>query len=124
MKRTANDRIKNMGASASDTTQKELGESLKVAFSNQFVRVMLRFIPALLLVTSITMFITGVMKYDELQRQKQELEARVDSLEYEIDELEYLLESPVDYDYIVRVAREKLGLHLPNEIVYYNDIND
>ena len=58
------------------------------------------------------------------QMKKQELEARVDSLEYEIDELEYLLESPVDYDYIVRVAREKLGLHLPNEIVYYNDIND
>ena len=124
MKRTANDRIKNMGASASDTTQNELGESLKVAFSNQLVRVLLRFIPALLLVTAITMFITGVMKYDELQRQKKELEARVDSLEYEIDELEYLLDSPVDYDYIVRVAREKLGLHLPNEIVYYNDIND
>ena len=35
-----------------------------------------------------------------------------------------LLSSPVDYDYIVRVAREKLGLHLPDEIIYYNDIND
>ena len=40
------------------------------------------------------------------------------------DELEYLIESPIDYDYIVRVAREKLVLHLPDEIVYYNDIND
>ena len=98
--------------------------SVKVALGTPFVRVILRLIPVLLLVTSIGMFITGIMKFDELQRTKAELEERIEAVEYEIDELEYLIESPIDYDYIVRVAREKLNLHLPDEIVYYNDIND
>ena len=102
----------------------ELGGSLKSALKIPLVKVILRLIPALLLVASIAMFITGIMKYDELQRKKNELEARAENIEYEIDELEYLLDCPVDYDYIVRVARDKLGLHLPNEIVYYNDVND
>ena len=102
----------------------ELGGSVKSALKIPLVKVILRLIPALLLVASIAMFVTGIMKYDELQRKKNELEDRMENIEYEIYELEYLLDSPVDYDYIVRVAREKLGLHLPNEIVYYNDIND
>lgn len=111
---------KNTDASAFD----EPSGSVKGALKLPFVKVMLRVIPALLLVTSIGMFITGMMKYDELGRKKEELERRVDALEYEIDELEFLLDCPIDYDYIVRVARDKLGLHLPNEIVYYNDVND
>ena len=102
----------------------ELGGSVKSALQLPIVRVILRLIPALLLVASIAIFVTGIMKYDEFQRQKNELENRIEDIEYEIDELEYLLDSPVDYDYIVRVARDKLGLHLPNEIVYYNDVND
>ena len=113
--------VKDASASANDG---ELGGSVKSALQLPIVRVILRLIPALLLVASIAMFVTGIMKYDELQRKKDELEERAENIEYEIDELEYLLESPVDYNYIVRVAREKLGLHLPNEIVYYNDVND
>lgn len=111
---------KNTDASAFD----EPSGSVKGALRIPFVKVMLRVIPALLLVASIGMFITGMMKYDELGRKKEELERRVDALEYEIDELEFLLDCPIDYDYIVRVASDKLGLHLPNEIVYYNDVND
>ena len=102
----------------------ELERSVKDAMKVPFVKVILRLIPALLLVVSITMFVTSMMKFDELERKKQELEARAENLEYEIDELEYLVNCPIDYDYIVRVARDKLNLHLPNEIVYYNDIND
>ena len=102
----------------------EIGGSIKGALKIPFVKVILRLIPVLLLVASIAIFVTGIMKYDELQRKKAELEARAENIEYEIDELEYLLDCPVDYDYIVRVARDKLGLHLPNEIVYYNDVND
>ena len=108
----------------SDLSEDQLKPAVKKAFSTPFVKVILRLIPALLIVTAIGMFVTGIMKYDELQSKKQELERQVEEVEYEIDELEYLIESPVDYDYIVRVAREKLGLHLPDEIVYYNDIND
>lgn len=70
------------------------------------------------------MFVTGIMKFDELQSKKQELERQIEDVEYEIEELKYFIDCPIDYDYIVRVAREKLNLRLPDEIVYYNDIND
>ena len=32
------------------------------------------------------------------------------------------LDQTIDDDYIIKVAREKLDLHLPEEIVFYNDI--
>ena len=116
------DRTEARDASASG--ENELGSSVKTALKIPLVRVILRLIPVLLLVASVAMFVTGIMRYDELQRKKAELEARAENIEYEIDELEYLLDCPVDYDYIVRVARDKLGLHLPEEKVYYNDVND
>ena len=64
------------------------------------------------------------MRYSELERERALLEEKRESINDEIDELKYLIDCPVDYDYIVRVAREKMGLHLPDEIVYYNDYND
>ena len=84
--------VKDASASANDG---ELGGSVKSALQLPIVRVILRLIPALLLVASIAMFVTGIMKYDELQRKKDELEERAENIEYEIDELEYLLDSPV-----------------------------
>jgi cell division protein FtsB len=63
------------------------------------------------------------MRYSELQREKQALEDKVEKYEAEVEKLEYLIDSPIDYDYIVRVAREKLNLYLPNEIIYHNDTN-
>lgn len=113
-----------MAVSGSDKSEKELGTALKIGLSTPFVKVVLRLIPAILIVVSLGMFVTGVMKYDELQGRKEELEKKVDAYEYEIEELRYLIDSPIDYDYIVRVAREKLNLHLPDEIVYYNDTNE
>ena len=113
-----------IGEKDGSASGEQIKPALKKAISTPFVKVILRLIPVLLLVTAIGMFVTGIMKFDELQGKKAELEERINDIEYEIDELEYLIESPIDYDYIVRVAREKLGLHLPDEIVYYNDIND
>ena len=73
---------------------------------------------------SLAAFATGVLKYQELMREKAALEYDKDRLTVEIEELKYLIDCPVDREYIVRVAREKLGLALPDEIVYYNDYND
>ena len=39
-----------------------------------------------------------------------------------LDELEYLIQAPKnDKSMIIRIAREKLGLVLPEEIIYYSD---
>ena len=107
-----------------EINRQNLGNAVKKGLDAPFAKVLIRLILALLLVTSLGMFVTGSMKYNEFMRQKEVLEEKRDRLEDEIDELRYLIDCPVDYDYIVRVAKEKLGLHLPDEIVYYNDYND
>jgi cell division protein FtsB len=98
-------------------------KAVKHGLTAPISKVLLRTLLAVLIISAIGMFITGIMKYNEYQREIELLEAKKDALNDEIDYLEYLIESPVDYDYIVRVAREKLGLHMPDEIVYYTDIN-
>ncbi len=87
------------------------------------IKVLTRLLLACLLISSIAAFGTGLMKYNELQREKAVLENRAEKYEAEVEELEYLIDCPVDYNYIVRIAKEKLNLYLPDEIIYYNDTN-
>ncbi len=103
--------------------EQNLERAIKKGLRAPFAKVLLRLLLAILIVSSLAMFVTGIMKYNELMREKEVLEAKRDALEEEIAELQYLIDCPVDYEYIVRVARERLGLHLPDEIVYYNDAN-
>ncbi len=87
------------------------------------IKVVARLLLAVLLIASLTAFVTGLMKYSELEREKEALEQKVEEYEAEIEKLEYLIDCPVDYDYIIRVAKEKLNLYLPDEIIYHNDSN-
>ena len=107
-----------------EESEKNLERAIKKGLSAPYAKVLVRLLLSLLLVSSLGLFITGVMRYNEFQRQKEVLLEKREELEVEIEELTFLLDQPVDYDYIVRVAREKLGLHLPDEIVYYNDYNE
>ena len=54
------------------------------------------------------------------ERDKQAEKVRV--LQDNIDELELRIATPIDDEYIERVARERLGYRKPGEIIYYNDI--
>lgn len=111
-----NVKIKNI--TSDSHIEDEIERSLHRPSASTLVRLLL----AILLVSSIFMFFAGVMEYKELHAERVRLEAEVEELENEVDELEYLVDAPVDYDYIVRVARKKLGLYLPDEIVYYSDM--
>ena len=104
-----------------EASEKNLEIAVKKGFRTQSVKVTLRLAIAALLIASITVFVTGLMKYSELRKEKEALEQKVEQYENEVEYLEYLLDCPVDYDYIVRMAREKLGLHLPDEIIYHNE---
>lgn len=108
---------------ADELSEQNLETAIKKGMRTPFTRVLTRFIPIALLIVSITVFVTSLMRYGELQREKEVLEKKADEYEYDIEELEYLISCPVDYDYIVRVAKEKLHLYLPDEIIYYNDTN-
>ena len=108
---------------ADELSEKNLERAIKKGFKEPYVKVIARVMLTVLLVASIGMFVTSLMRYSELQREKQALEDKVEKYEAEVEKLEYLIDSPIDYDYIVRVAREKLNLYLPNEIIYHNDTN-
>ena len=107
-----------------ELTEKNIEKSIKKGISAPYAKVLLRLMLSLLVIVSLIMFVTGVMKYNKFQREKAVLESQKVTLKDEIDRLRYDLDCPMDYDYIVRVAREKLGLHLPDETIYYNDYND
>ena len=106
-----------------EISERNLERAITKGPKTPFAKVMTRLMLSVLLVASIGMFVTSLMKYSELQREKEVLKEKVEAYKYEIEKLEYLIDCPVDYDYIVRVAKEKLNLYLPDETIYYNDTN-
>lgn len=106
-----------------EISEKNLEIAIKKGVKTPFAKVMARLMLSVLLVASIGIFVTSLIKYSEYRREKEALEQKVEDYKYQVEELEYLINCPVDYDYIVRMAREKLNLYLPDEIIYYNDTN-
>lgn len=105
--------------------QSELMQSVTEAVKRPFVATVGKFLLIGLLISAVIIFVTGFIRYSELSDEKDALKAQISSKEEDIEEKEYLLDIPLtDKDYIVRVAKEKLGLFLPGEIVYYSDLND
>ena len=76
----------------------------------------------LLLVVSLITFVSKLVEYNELQNKKSELEAQVHQYKDSIEELEYWIEAPMDDDYIMKFAREKLDLFRADEVVFTGDI--
>jgi cell division protein FtsL len=75
----------------------------------------------LVLAVGVGVFVDKLIDYTELSREKEQLEQQKESYEQQIEELTYRLNSPVDYDDIIRIAREKLGLAFPEDSVYYSE---
>ena len=63
----------------------------------------------------------NIMQYNQKMSEAEKLEAEKAILEEKIEEMRYRLDSPLDDDYIARVAREKLGLCYPDEIIFYGN---
>ncbi len=61
-------------------------------------------------------------QYNDYKAEKEMLEANVNELREEVEYLEDQLETPIDDEYIVEVAEDKLSLRLPEEIIFYNDL--
>lgn len=78
---------------------------------------------AVVVIASLIISVTCVMKFNQLEAEKQELQAKLDDYNQKIAELQYLLNQPMNEEYIVRVAKERLGLYFPDEVIYYNKQN-
>ena len=84
---------------------------------------LIRVLLGVLVVTSIGIFANSVMRYNALMEEQRALEEELSVYREMREELEELLNSEEDYDYIIKIAKEKLGLYFPDEEIYYNDIN-
>ena len=101
---------------------------MKVNFKKYFenektpLNSVIRFFVILLLIFSIGFFIWSVMKYNRIQDEKKDKEIYIKQLSEKIDELEYLVNMPINDEYKIRIARERLGMCFADEIIFYTDI--
>ena len=109
---------------AIDEGSEELILDIKESVSAPLTSTLLKLLIGILVIASLVMFVTGMIKYGRLKEESKRLEQEAEAYRAEIEEIEYYINSPVDYEYIIRIAREKLGMYLPDEIVYHNDINE
>ena len=108
---------------ADGQSEENLERAIKKGMKTPHIRVISRLLLATLLISALASFGAGLIRYNELQREKAALEQKLDEREAEVEKLEYLIDCPVDYDYLGRVAKEKLNLYLPDVIIYHNDSN-
>lgn len=73
------------------------------------------------LIFSIAYFLWSLMQYNEALEKMEEKEEYVIELKNEIQRLEYMLDAPLDDEFKIRIAREKLGMCFPDEIIFYSE---
>lgn len=66
--------------------------------------------------------VTSQFQINELNDERKKLEEQVLAVQDEVDEMRYDLERPIDDNYIIEFAREKLGLRLPGETIFHYDV--
>lgn len=69
------------------------------------------------------MIVRMQFQFNELTDQKNKLEIQVNEARDNVEKLEEELDMAFDDEYVMKIAREKLNYHLPNEIIFYNDVN-
>ena len=62
------------------------------------------------------------IELDELKRDYSNKVEQLEKTQAYVRKLENLLSSDFDDEYVERVAKDKLNLVLPDEIIFYNDI--
>ena len=61
------------------------------------------------------------LKNNDVKSDAAALEAKIEEQERKVGELKNKLDAPFDEDYIIELAKEKLHLRLPEEIIFYTD---
>lgn len=102
-----------------------ISEAVGVAVKRPLASTLLKAVMIFLAVFAIIIFVAEFIKYRELQSDIESLRSEISQKQDSIEEKEYLIGIPSDdKDYIIRMVKEKLGLFLPDEIIYYSDLND
>ena len=75
----------------------------------------------------IFLFVSVINLQNEMKSLRDDRDARakkVTELQDNIDELELRINTPVDEEFIKRIARDRLGLRDSDEIIFYTDIGN
>ena len=62
-----------------------------------------------------------MVTYHQLTREQKDLEKRKEAYTQQIEKAEHLLNGSIDYDDIVRIAKEKFNLAFPDDTIYYSN---
>ncbi len=73
---------------------------------------------------SLIISISCLMRFNQLETERKELEAELHQYNEAIRELQDIINSPMDDEYIIQQAKDKLGYYFPDENIYYQDVND
>lgn len=76
---------------------------------------------SVLLIVALINFVSMLVEYNEMQAKKEMLLEEINDTKDNIEELEYWIDAPMDDDYIMKFAREKLDLYRADEIVFAGD---
>ena len=87
------------------------------------VVIVIRAFLLLLLIFAVAFFMWSIMRYNEIMKDKEEKAEYILQLKDDSDRLEYLVDAPLDDAYKIRVAREKLGMCFPDEIIYHTELD-
>ena len=75
----------------------------------------------LLFIVALINFVSMLVEYNEMQAKKEMLLEEISDTKDNIEELEYWIDAPMDDDYIMKFAREKLELYRADEVVFAGD---
>ena len=67
-------------------------------------------------------YVSIQLKFNNLTAQKEELNAKIEAVNESIEALQNKLDTPFDKEYVIALAKNKLGYCLPDEIIFYNDL--
>ena len=79
---------------------------------------------ALLTVIFVIMVLSLSLKYNELTKKRDQLKAQVEQEQLELEKLLDEVNAEYNDESIIKIAREELGYRLPDEIIYYNNLNN
>ena len=89
--------------------------------TKRIVSVVIAVSVCVLFVASFITLVSNIIEYNELCDKKEQLEQNIYDCKEDIEELEYWIKAPMDDEYIMKFAREKLELFRADEIVFTND---
>ena len=74
-------------------------------------------------VASLVISVRTLVKYNDFREKINRLEAKKEEYSDNIERLKYELSCDIDDEYVIKIAKEKLNLCMPDEVVYYNGLN-